>query len=81
MYAIHHQNDLKEFQYCKEHLATEANLAEHIEKYHTVTNINVEPIELLPEVTERRKNNLDELVIEDGWIVNIEELLQESDKE
>ena len=44
-------------------------------------NINVEPIEILPEVTEQRKNNLDELVIEDGWIVNIEELLQESDKE
>ena len=27
------------------------------------------------------KNNLDELIIEDGRIVNIEELLQESDKE
>ena len=46
-----------------------------------MTNINVEPIELLPEVTKQRKNNLVELVIEDGWIVNIEELLQESDKE
>ena len=58
MYAIHHQNDLKECQYCKEHLATEANLAEPIEKYHTVTNINVEPIELLPEVPKQGEKTL-----------------------
>ena len=40
-----------------------------------------EAIGLLLEVNEQRKNNLDELVIEEGRIVNTEELLQESDKD
>ena len=81
MYAIHQQNSLKQCETCKERFVTEDNLKKHIDKYHTVKNMNMEEIVILPEVTERRKNNLHEIVIEDGSIDNVEELLQESEEE
>ena len=56
-------------------------MKKHMDKYHTVKNMNIEEIVILPEVTEQRKNNLHEIVIEHGRIANVEELLQESEEE
>ena len=52
-------------------------MKKHMDKYHTVKNMNIEELVILPEVTEQRKNNLHEIVIEHGRIANVEELLQE----
>ena len=52
-------------------------MKKHMDKYHTVKNMNIEEIVILPEVAERRKNNLHEIVIEHRRIANVEELLQE----
>ena len=52
-------------------------MKKHMDKYHTVKNMNIEEIVILPEVTEQRKNNLHEIVIEHRRIANVEELLQE----
>ena len=39
-------------------------MKKHMDKYHTVKNMNIEEIVILPEVTEQRKNNLHEIVID-----------------
>ena len=55
---------LKECETCKEHFLTEGHLKKHMDKYHTLKNTKIDEIVILPEVTERRKNNLHEIFID-----------------
>ena len=67
--------DLKKCTDCEELFDTKNDVQKHVHKYH-ITNNDTPTV---PEITKRRKHNLDEIKVEDKEFVNTEELLRSDD--
>ena len=77
MRAIHRPDlELKKCTECEDLFKTKNTLQKHFDKYH---GTNGDITRGLPEITKRRKQYFDDMEIEDGEIVNTEELLKSKD--
>ena len=79
MRTVHRQDlELKKCNACDELFNTDKDKQTHVDKYHMTNHETLEERDL--EITQRRKQNLHEIQIEDGEFINTEELLYSDDK-